>query len=345
MNNFGTQDIAVGVPAQFNTGMNWEYLQVSNESGYQLDLNFSGIGSRGFNPWQRDDIAITKGYTGTLVITASNPGNVDITKFPTSYIQVNAYIPGELTQPMSVALSRLQNIGNPVDSNVVSTSANKIQNDGNTAGTAILETTVLGATTNQNATNDGLWNLSVLIAGVLHQFLKTNAAGNLLQLGNASDVTEILGELLIDGALIASAGKFGITAAGDLLDGSGGNTVLKARGASNAVVLQSPPGTDVLDAGYNGVTFHQNILLPGGGGWSACASVGVSAPAIGYPGAFSFTHNFGFIPQWMIFCPGTRGGTGEGSCTWGVDNYNNTTTCSITLGSQINGVLIGGRNS
>lgn len=116
MNNFGALPLAVGTPANYNTGTNWEYLQISNESGYQLDLNFSGIGSRGFNPWQRDDVAIPKGYTGSLLITASNPSNIDPTTFLSSYVQVNGYIPGELAQPMSVALTRIGSISSLINS-------------------------------------------------------------------------------------------------------------------------------------------------------------------------------------------------------------------------------------
>lgn len=201
MNNFGTQNIAVGTPAQYVTGMNWEYLQVSNESGYQLDLNFSGLGSRGFNPWQRDDIAITKGYTGTLVITASNPSNADITKFPSSYVQVNAYIPGELTQPMSVALSRLNNIGNNVSTSVSSTNA--ISNTGNgplSNWLTVQPNDALSAT----FTGDTSGNFSVSgdNAGVLTTLLQLIAgASPAVKIAAASIIAEVLGGLKVDGTL------------------------------------------------------------------------------------------------------------------------------------------------
>jgi len=299
MNNFGTQNIAVGTPAQFNTGMNWEYLQISNESGYQLDLNFSGIGSRGFNPWQRDDIAITKGYTGQLVITASNPGGVDITKFPTSYVQVNAYIPGELVQPMSVALTRLSNIGNPVDSTVTAT--NSISNTGNAPLSNWLAVQPNDALSN-TFTGDTSGNLSISSdnVGVLTTLLQLIAgASPAVKIAAAAIVAEVLGDLQVDGTIQAASGanlvynvpstfshQFNVAGTKQvqidangvnitsgkvyntngqvILDASGGDTALNALGSTNAIHLASPSGTDVAKFAYNQINFYQGLAMQNG---------------------------------------------------------------------------------
>lgn len=89
--------------------------------------------------------------------------------------------------------------------NMTTQSASNIVNDGNAAGTGIIEATPSGqGTSASHATNDGIWLLNVLQSGTYHQFLKTQASGNPLQLGQAGDITEILGALAVDQAIQAN---------------------------------------------------------------------------------------------------------------------------------------------
>jgi len=87
----------------------------------------------------------------------------------------------------SVASSQtLVNTGNPTGTNVVT--VNSTANAGNTF----------------TLTNDGLIQLFVTIAGALVQALKSNETDPILQLGAATHLVEVLGDLTVDGNTILS---------------------------------------------------------------------------------------------------------------------------------------------
>lgn len=113
-------------------------------------------------------------------------------------VQGVAYSQGEDTSMLYTGpLPRIANVGNPSS---VNTSGNTLLNTGNAPGLLVVKlasTAAVGDTL--DVTNEGLWTAFVTIAGALHQFMKTNAASaNLLQLGNANDTVELLGNMLLD---------------------------------------------------------------------------------------------------------------------------------------------------
>jgi len=79
---------------------------------------------------------------------------------------------------------------------------NILQNDGAGAGTTIIETTVAGqVASNQTATNDGVWNLGIIIGGVITPFFVSKTTGSILQLGTSGKTVEVMGALQVDGSL------------------------------------------------------------------------------------------------------------------------------------------------
>jgi len=110
MQSFGIQNVIAGQTNLFTTGVGWEYLQIWNESLFQLDLNFSGCGSIGMGGNYRSDIKVPRGYTGQLLITPSSLLNLQ--NPPSAFVSVNAFAPGELTSPQSAPLARISNQGN-----------------------------------------------------------------------------------------------------------------------------------------------------------------------------------------------------------------------------------------
>ncbi len=112
MQSFGVQALSLSQPAEFNTGVGFEYLQIINNSPYFLTLNFVGQGSIGFPNWLKEDVPINGSYRGNLIITASNP--LGLNQIVSKLVTVNAWSPGELAQPQTTPLT--QDSGNIITS-------------------------------------------------------------------------------------------------------------------------------------------------------------------------------------------------------------------------------------
>lgn len=135
-------------------------------------------------------------------------------------------------------LNRVTGLGNPGGIAVGTTT---VENDGNSAGTLFVGSIVSGQTNHSvSITNDGIVNISVLLAGVLTTLIQTATSGSLLQLGALNQLTEVLGSLTVDQSIHCnnytdSAGNDGVS----ITPGT------KTRLASAALVaLQVPNGTD-----------------------------------------------------------------------------------------------------
>ena len=220
MNNFGRQALTPGTPVNYPTGTGWEFIQVINESPYLLGLNFSGLGSIDFPISHREDIYMPRGYTGSLVITPSNYGYTAafVAAAPSAFVTVNGFGPGEIKNPQSVALARLNNVGNTV-SGVAGTASN-LNNTGNPAGTNIISSTVSGdAQQAFSVSNDGI----VAIGDAAHG-----------------------GSLSVVGPL---------TMTGNIQSATTGNLVLNGRGPAAAVQLQSS-GFLFMQVDGNGVSIY-----------------------------------------------------------------------------------------
>ena len=110
------------------------------------------------------------------------------------------------TQPpdgTTIDLSKTVFVGTAVTISGGGFTMNELQNDNNVAGTPILETTVQGqGTSNQTATNDGLWSLGVIIGGSIVKWLQTSVSDPIVKLGAVSHIIEALGALTVDQNLI-----------------------------------------------------------------------------------------------------------------------------------------------
>lgn len=81
--------------------------------------------------------------------------------------------------------------------------ASSLQNDGNPSGVSFIESSVTAVPGHAfNLFNDGSGVWQTLFLNNLHQVLKTNTStGNPLQLGQAGDIVEVLGQLTVDQAV------------------------------------------------------------------------------------------------------------------------------------------------
>jgi hypothetical protein len=155
-------------------------------------------------------------------------------------------------------------------------------NDGSSIGTQIIESTPSGAASSTiSILNDGTVTIKGDVASVLTTLLQlipgAGAGGSSVKLGDAARQTEVLGSLLVDGItnldngalttdgngnISKSGGKIGVASAGDIFDGSGFDTFVKARGSSNLVHLQMPGGTDIATFG-SAISLEKNTAVTG----------------------------------------------------------------------------------
>jgi hypothetical protein len=243
MQNFGRTDISTYFtnlqPIPYQTGMNWEYITVINESPYMLSLNFAGVGSIDFPAWFKDDIPMSRGYVGsfTIIPTLLTTGQLGT---PSTIVTVNAWIPGELTNPQPVALSRLTNVGNVI--NTVGGVASSVQNDNNPSGTSVVEATVQG---------DSASAVSLVNNG--HLLLGTTANDGFLQVITSAGAHKLIfdtaGNLTIDKGILAN-----------LITALTGNDI-GFHVATGQRVVVTVNGVDIFQANDNGIS-----VLPGGGG-------------------------------------------------------------------------------
>lgn len=157
-----------------------------NESGAGLRIAYSQ-GGQGFNlpagAWS--PVPLPPGENllkWTVVYTLPNP--------PVSKLLLTYYPPGE-SVPQSMTL------GNSPTGGSTATAGNILTNEAATLGAKIIDIGMAGNTDMIDFFNDH-FIISVIQAGVAHQVLKGNTTGNPLQIGKAGDISEVLGQLLID---------------------------------------------------------------------------------------------------------------------------------------------------
>lgn len=233
-------------------------LKVSNTSPY--DLSYSGYGASG------DDV-IPSGVENILYGAVYNSGvfqttlvnNRNITPANAGVVLLVAYYSdSEVPQgswPVSIPTSTVN-----VSGNTGVTTSQFLQNDTSNAGTVFIESTV-GANQATKVTVDGIWNLSIIIAGVLHKLLTSQTSGSQLVLGQPSDIVEVASNLIADGTLSAK-GASSFDNGNAFTDGLGNftiqdiliNTTLQVLGATH---LDSG---NISTDGAGGITAVQEIL-------------------------------------------------------------------------------------
>ena len=165
------------------------HLRVFNDSGCGLDYVMKQSGDSDYIPaggWATIELAPNDAQMLTTV-------NYLLPNPPVSKILPTYYAPGERVPPIPI----LGNSPVGVGGSVSTTSANNLSNEANSLATEVID---IGPTTFAKLIdifNDHfIW--SVLQSGVAHQVLKGLTSGNPLQIGQAGDIAEVLGQLLVD---------------------------------------------------------------------------------------------------------------------------------------------------
>lgn len=181
---------------------NQSTLWIFNDSGCGLTGKFKSTSS-GFKlpagAWMQ--ILLPPGETEigfTVIYVLPNP--------PVSLLMSTYYAPNE-------PVPSIMTLGNsPIGGGVQTSSIQTLSNEGNPAGTLVEDWGPAVPGQVASIWNDHfLW--SVVQAGVAHQVLKGNTSGNPLQIGQAGDITEVLGGLLVDQLLseVAAANALSVT--------------------------------------------------------------------------------------------------------------------------------------
>lgn len=244
-------------------------LKMYNNSTCNIKLTFPGSGDTDMLHAKEANVFTVKVPTKYVEWEITSQIKSDPNEIPISEVSMVVYNPNEqVPGTYPITITHQTNIGNVGGVKSTVSGTNSLTNDGNPSGTTILESTVAGqAGSSITLTNDGLYALSVLVAGTLIQAIKTNNSGSLLQLGAASKLVEVLGALQVDGVstldngnittdgagnIIIKGAKIGKSAAGDVLDASGVDTYVKSGGS---FYFQSPNGTSVVQIDNQGAVY------------------------------------------------------------------------------------------
>lgn len=185
-------------------------LQIANESGCGFAWQAQTEGDSGYlqaGKWM--DLTVIPGEVSInllVVYVLNNP--------PVSQVQPTYFYAGETPDPIG-------QLGNSPISGSTATSLNTLSNEGNAAATKVID---LGDTAFSNLVDmyaGGQANWAVDQSGVKHQVFNIQAAGNPLQLGQAADITEVLGQLKSDQLLTAGGN---ISVGGTLVATQNGST-------------------------------------------------------------------------------------------------------------------------
>jgi hypothetical protein len=177
-------------PSRYNTPA---HIALHNESGIGLIIAFSVSGSSFHLPaggWL--PIALDPGE-GQITWTVEYILNV-IGGAPVSQLLVTYYQPHE-------AVPAIPQLGNsPIGGAVSTSSIQTLSQEGVASGLLTIDIGDLTFSQLISIFNNGQLAWSVDQSGVKHQALKINTAGTPLQLGQAGDLAEFLGQLIVDQA-------------------------------------------------------------------------------------------------------------------------------------------------
>lgn len=195
---------------------------IANESGLTCQVSMQGANvTRSLYAGTVDFFPIQKGvnWTGNLIVSPSADLN-NISFWPSSFLQIDTFGLGESpsgTYPIN--LNRTGNIGNNVSLNVGNSTS--VSNDNNASGTEFIEATVLGSpSSNEAHFNDGSGWIGRWVNPTFTKVFQWFSAGSTaLQLGAVALLTEILGNLKVDGdETVTGTGSW--NAGGATIDGS-----------------------------------------------------------------------------------------------------------------------------
>jgi hypothetical protein len=302
-------------------------LHIFNESGSGLLISFLTDGSAFYLPaggWVDKVLrAGEQGIRWTVLYNLPNP--------PVTLLLVTYYYPGE-------PLPRVPMLGNSpigIGGTVSTSSVNTLTNEGNASQTLVIDIGQTGNTLLITINSDGSFVWSVLQAGVAHQVLKAQTSGNPLQIGKSGDVSEVLGQLSVDGVLFCSANEViangiwlqwkdsGGTARNIMQVDATNNTNIDGIAGTGVVVLSSSPGSAIFKVQSTGVS-----ILAGAYGMLTGDNLARLGDAAG-TGTSTINHNLGAVPDFASVTTHVAG-----SQTVGYDSETST-QLHVTCGSGL----------
>lgn len=234
---------------------------VYNESGCGLSYIVRPSGGNGFIPagqWTPVAVkAMDQGIDIRVIYTLPNP--------PVSTVLATYYPENEQVPNLALGNSPI-GIGGTVQTSSVQT----LSNEGGAVSSLVIDLGDVHFNQLWAISNDGHGTLSVDQSSVAHQLLKFNASGNPLQLGQSGDISEVLGNLTVDGTstltgnatLSGTLGVTGLTTltGGELLpnnvalqgnDSGGAAHTMLLPGSGNATILRAmtASGINMQDSG------------------------------------------------------------------------------------------------
>lgn len=318
---------AGGVSANPADIKNAGILHIFNESGSGLLIQFQTEGSAFRLPaggWTDKPIhAGEQGLQWTVLYNLPNP--------PVTLLFVDYYYPGEPLPKVPVLGNSPIGIGGTVTTSSVQT----LSNEGNAAQTLVIDIGQTGNTLLITINSDGSFSWSVLQSGVAHQVLKAQTSGNPLQIGKSGDVSEVLGQLTVDGVLFCGGNPVvtngvwlqwkdsGGTARNIVQVDSGNSVNIDGVTGTGAVVLSSTPGSAIFKVLSTGVS-----ILAGTYGMLSGDTLARLGDAAG-TGTGTVNHNLGAVPDFASVTTHTAG-----SQTVGYDSETST-QLHVTCGSGL----------
>lgn len=268
------------------------HIRLFNESGCGLSIQFSD-GTSDFIPagaWPIYAVASNVAFVNWTVVYVLPSANVTL-------LVPIYYYPGE-SIPTSVVL------GNSPVAGATSTSGSTLSNEGGTSTTLVIDIgdNLLAQLLTIYAGGQSTWEVDQ--SGTRHQVIKINASGNPLQLGQAGDISEVLGQLTVDQLLQA----IGALTVGTTL-GVTGNTTVTTLEASGMI------------------TGNAGITVPSGQKYYQ-ANQPVPRTSWGTTGALSanssntISHGLGAVPALVLLTNYVSNGA---TSTFATFNYTSTT--------------------
>jgi hypothetical protein len=301
---------------------------IYNASALSFQLDFLNGQTDTLHPWEANWWPLD-GDTKQIQ-WAIDTDSLNVSTPPITTIFLTLYGAQEkLTGTYPVSLPYQTSLGGGQTSTNVTSTNNAIVNDGNTAGTSIIETTVVGKPSTTILTNDGILNLMTLIAGTLQQLIKTQAIGNPLLLGLSATITEVLGNLLVDGTLTVTGNStlggttsLGITTVGGGLTMNGGDITMNSHNLVGPITMTGGVALTSGDCNLNGHQL-QNISRLNFSSSGSFTAIGFGSGT----GTGTYTHGAGVVPQWVGLSPHF-----VGSMTMGYDSETSTNV-HVTCGA------------
>ena len=183
--------------------------------------------------------------------------------------------------------------------------ASSLKNDNNPVGTSFIESTPTGGGQAWNIFVDGHGTISVDQSGTPHQTLKFNTGGNPLQIGQAGDISEVLGQLTVDQL---------VTLVGNLVAGGGINVnTIRDNVTGAQQLLLTTAGITIVNSLQAALKFFLGGTL---GGFQIISGVAVAVAGT------SIAHTLGVVPTMVI------GILNEGAAGTGVIGWNRGTATS-----------------